>query len=172
MLDLRGAELLNLCLKLNLISNQDFFFLDQCRATRNSYSVAHPSDGDVDEYEVISFLSRCQKHALSSAQNPKGVDTKALLAAVKVARFKTGQLEEWEKRIRGTFDAQRELIFGMLHGVYCDPDSGEEARVNALSICDAFKGENAKYLPKTTYSDRMSLFSGQDQIDQALRSDR
>jgi glyoxylase-like metal-dependent hydrolase (beta-lactamase superfamily II) len=34
-----------------------------------------------------------------------------------------------------------------------------------VTNCDAFKGENAKYLPKTTYSDRRSLFSGQDQID-------
>ena len=149
LVDLKDAELLDLCLKLNLISDQDFFFLDQCRATRNSYSVAHPADGDVDEDEVLNFLSRCQKHALSSAQNPKGVDTKALLTALKVARFKKGQLEEWDKRIRGTFDAQRELIFGMLHGVYCDPDSGEEARVNALAICEAFSGE---FMPKTQSS--------------------
>jgi hypothetical protein len=149
LVDLKDAELLDLCLKLNLISDKDFFFLDQCRATRNSYSVAHPADGDVDEDEVLNFLSRCQKHALSSAQNPKGVDTKALLTALKVARFKKGQLEEWDKRIRGTFDAQRELIFGMLHGVYCDPDSGEEARVNALAICEAFSGE---FTPKTQSS--------------------
>lgn len=149
LVDLKDAELLDLCLKLNLISDQDFFFLDQCRATRNSYSVAHPADGDVDEDEVLNFLSRCQKHALSSAQNPKGVDAKALLTALKVARFKKGQLEEWDKRIRGTFDAQRELIFGMLHGVYCDPDSGEEARVNALAICEAFSGE---FRPKTQSS--------------------
>lgn len=146
LVDLKDAELLDLCLKLNLISDQDFFFLDQCRATRNSYSVAHPADGDVDEDEILNFLSRCQKHALSSAQNPKGVDTKALLTALKAARFKKGQLEEWDKRIRGTFDAQRELIFGMLHGVYCDADSGEEARVNALAICEAFNGE---FTPKT-----------------------
>jgi hypothetical protein len=146
LLDLKDAELLDLCLKLNLITDQDFFFLDQCRATRNSYSVAHPADGAVDEDEVINFLSRCQKHALSSTHNPKGVDTKALLGALKAARFKNDQLEEWNTRIRGTFDAQRELIFGMLHGVYCDPGSGEEARVNALSICEAFATE---FTPKT-----------------------
>ena len=29
-----------------------------------------------------------------------------------------------------------------------------------VTNCDAFKGENSKYLPKRTYSDRMSLFSG------------
>lgn len=40
LLDLKDAELLDLCLKLNLIGDDDFFFLDQCRATRNSFSVA------------------------------------------------------------------------------------------------------------------------------------
>ena len=135
LLELRDAELLDLCLKLNLITDQDFFFLDQCRATRNSYSVAHPSDGDVNEYEVVNFISRCQQHALSSKQNPKGVDTKKLLASLNTAKFKRSQREEWQERLRSTYDVQRELIFSMLHGIYCDPDSGEEARVNALALC-------------------------------------
>ena len=30
---------------------------------------------------------------------------------------------------------------------------------------DAFKGDNAKYLPQTSYSERMSLFAGPDQVD-------
>jgi glyoxylase-like metal-dependent hydrolase (beta-lactamase superfamily II) len=34
-----------------------------------------------------------------------------------------------------------------------------------VTNCDAFKGENAKYLPKRTYKDRLSLFNGKDQID-------
>ncbi len=146
LLDLKDSELLDLCRKLNLISNQDYFFLDQCRATRNSYSVAHTSDEIVDEDEVINFLSRCQKHALSSKQNLKGVDTKKLLASLDRASFKKDQREEWENRIRGTFDAQRQLIFGMLHGICCDPDAKEEARVNAKSICQSFKDE---FSPKT-----------------------
>ena len=146
LLDLKDAELLELCLKLNLVNDKDFFFLDQCRATRNSYSVAHPAGGLVDEDEVINFLSRCQKHALSSQHNPKGVDTKAFLSALKTSRFKKDQLDTWEERIRATFDAQRELIFGMLHGLYCDPDSGEETRVNSLAICKAFSEE---FTPRT-----------------------
>ena len=146
LLDLKDAELLDLCHKLNLITDQDYFFLDQCRATRNSYSVAHPSDDMVDEDEVISFLSRCQKHALSSKQNPKGVDTKKLLSSLDGSRFSKDQKEEWENRIKGTFDAQRQLIFGMLHGVYCDPDTGEEGRVNALTICQSLRDD---FTPKT-----------------------
>ena len=141
LLELKDAELLELCLKLNLITDQDFFFLDQCRATRNSYSVAHPSSGDVDEDEVVNFISRCQKHALSSKQNPRGVDTKKLLDSLSTTKFKRDQREEWEERLRATYDVQRELIFSMLHGIYCDPDAGEEARVNSLALCDAFSDE-------------------------------
>ena len=148
LLDLKDVELLDLCLRLNLMTDQDFFFLDQCRATRNSYSVAHPSDGTVDEDEVLNFMSRCLKHALSSTQNPKGVDTKKLLNSLRDSRFTGVQCEEWESRLRATFDAQRELIFGMLHGVFCDPDAGEEARLNALAICHPFREE----LPPKTKS--------------------
>jgi hypothetical protein len=56
LIDLKDAELLDLCLKLNLIDDDDFFFLDQCRATRNSFSAAHPAEGIVDEDEFLAFL--------------------------------------------------------------------------------------------------------------------
>lgn len=146
LIDLKDSELLDLCLRLNLITDQDFFFLDQCRSTRNSYSVAHPSGGDIDEDELLSFISRCQKHALSSTQNPRGVDTRQLLDALKASRFNKTQRDEWVDRIRATFDAQRELIIGMLHGIYCDPSAGGEPRGNALSLCQSF---NAEFTPST-----------------------
>ena len=141
LVDLKDAELLDLCLRLNLITDQDFFFLDQCRCTRNSYSVAHPSGGDIDEDELLNFISRCQKHALSSTQNPRGVDTRQLLVALKSSRFTTAQLEEWADRTRATFDAQRELIVGMLHGIYCDPSAGGVPRGNAVVLCKALRAE-------------------------------
>ena len=39
------------------------------------------------------------------------------------------------------------------------------ATCDPVTNCDAFKGENAKYLPKRTYKDRLTLFSGADQVD-------
>lgn len=138
LMDLKDSELLSLSLKLNLIGEDDFFFLDQCRATRNNFSVAHPADGEIDEYEFVNFLNRCRKHALASHKNPQGVDIKKLLQALKAGAFDKDQNAVWCKRIKRTSEAQRELIFSMLHGVYCDPDSGEEARNNALSICESF----------------------------------
>lgn len=39
------------------------------------------------------------------------------------------------------------------------------AECNPVTNCEAFQGENAKYLPKRTYTERMSLFGGPEQID-------
>ena len=39
------------------------------------------------------------------------------------------------------------------------------ASCEPVTNCDAFKGDNARYLPKTTFSDRRTLGSGPDQID-------
>ena len=39
------------------------------------------------------------------------------------------------------------------------------ATCEPVTNCDAFKGENAKYLPTTSYSERMSLFNGPDRVD-------
>jgi glyoxylase-like metal-dependent hydrolase (beta-lactamase superfamily II) len=40
-----------------------------------------------------------------------------------------------------------------------------KATCEPVTNCAAFKGANAKYLPKKTYKDKLTLFSGKDQID-------
>jgi cyclase len=39
------------------------------------------------------------------------------------------------------------------------------ATCEPVTNCGAFKGDNAKFLPKRTYKDRLTLFTGKDQID-------
>jgi hypothetical protein len=58
LLDLKDAEVLSLCLKLNLVTEQGYFYLDQCRDIRNNFSAAHPSVGPLDDHEVINFINR------------------------------------------------------------------------------------------------------------------
>lgn len=140
LVDLKDADLLTLCLRLNLITEDGFFLLDQCRDIRNNFSAAHPTMGNLDEDEFLNFLNRCGRHALSSENNPRGVDIKAFIAAIKGPTFSPDQLHAWQARLDETFEAQREALFGMLHGIYCDPSSGEESRVNVLAICEPFKG--------------------------------
>lgn len=178
--DLKDAELLSLCLQLNLISEEGYFFLDQCREIRNNFSAAHPSMGLIDDRELIAFVSRCAKYALSSTTNPRGVDISAFLAAIKGGRFSKVQLDTWSERLTQTHDAQRELLFGTLHGIFCDPRSSEEDRINSLLICQTFakdftpetksdlinrhyeyqaKGETPRYTASQTFFEKLGLLA-------------
>jgi hypothetical protein len=137
--DLKDAELLDLCLQLNLITEDGYFFLDQCRDIRNNFSAAHPTIGDIDNHEFISYVNRCAKYALGNEQNPIGVNVADLINALKLSKFTDEQLSTWVGRLSKTHEAQRELLFGTMHGMYCDAQSSEETRVNALKIIDSFK---------------------------------
>ncbi len=138
LLDLKDSELLNLCLKLNLVTEDGYFFLDQCRDIRNNFSAAHPVVGKVDDHEFIAFTNRCAKYALGDEHNPVGVDISTFMTAVKGTRFSEEQKNQWVQRIERTHEAQQYLLFGTLHGIYSDPASVELSRVNALMIAAEF----------------------------------
>ncbi len=131
---LKDVELLQLCLEINLLSSEGHLFLDQCRDIRNSFSAAHPPIGEVDAIELINFVNRCAKHALGHDTNPLGVDVQSLLEAVDAGKLDDTQLEAFSGALKQTHDAQRASLFVMFHGIYCDPDKPQHARINALNL--------------------------------------
>lgn len=135
LLELKDADLLDLLLKLGLVSEDGFFFLDQCRETRNNFSAAHPTIGKINDREFITFLNRCTRYALAAEAFPRGIDASEFIKALKGARFNTPQLDFWIKSLKETHDAQRQLLFGTIHGIYCDPSTSEPGRLNALDLC-------------------------------------
>lgn len=134
LIELQDSELIDLSLKLNLITEDGFFFLDQCRNTRNNFSAAHPSIGKINDREFTTFLNRCVRYALSAEASPRGVDVSAFISAIKGQRFTPGQCDVWVERLSATHDAQRQLLFGTTHGIYCDPAIPEPGRLNALDL--------------------------------------
>ena len=137
--DLQDSQLLDLCLKLNIIDEDGFFFLDQCRGVRNSFSAAHPTVGTVNDREFTTFLNRCVRYALADSSSPKGVDISAFISAIKGTRFIDQQRQIWVQRLIETHDAQRQLLVNMVHGIYCDPVTAEPARLNAIDLCNGLK---------------------------------
>lgn len=135
LLELQDSRLLELCLKLNIVDEDGFFFLDQCRDVRNNFSAAHPTLGKVNDREFITFLNRCVRYALADSSSPQGVDIGAFISAVKGPRFNESQCGIWVQRLASTHDAQRQMLVSMVHGIYCDPSTPEQARLNSIDIC-------------------------------------
>lgn len=139
LLELVDSPLLNLCLKLNLITEDGYFLLDQCRDIRNNFSAAHPTIGQLDDREFINFLNRCGKYAIAESSSPRGIDISDFISALKGSEFTQEQVSMWIERLDATHDAQRELLFGTINGIYCDPNTEESTRINALKICLRYK---------------------------------
>lgn len=137
--ELQDSRLLDLCLKLDIVNEDGFFFLNQCRDVRNNFSAAHPTMGTVNDREFTTFLNRCVRYALADSSSPRGVDIGAFISAVKGPRFIDQQRTIWIQRLTETHDAQRQMLITMAHGVYCDPATAEPARLNSLDICDGLK---------------------------------
>ncbi len=139
LLELQDSKLLELCRKLNLVNKEGYFFLDQCRAVRNNFSAAHPTLGTVNDREFITFLNRCVRYALADSSSPKGVDISAFTLVIKGARFNGTQCKTWIQRLLETHDEQRQMLVGMVHGIYCDPNTSEPSRLNSLDLCSGLK---------------------------------
>jgi len=141
LVELQDSRLLELSLKLDLLSEEGFFLLNQCREVRNKFSAAHPTLGTANDREFTTFLNRCVKYALADTSYPKGVDIPSFISAVKGEKFTTEQSRIWVQRLRETHDAQRQMLIGMVYGIYCDPNTSESSRLNSLDICDVLKIE-------------------------------
>jgi hypothetical protein len=152
LLDLQDSQLLELCLKLNLATEDGYFLLDQCRNTRNNFSAAHPTIGQLNDREFIIFLNRCVTYALAESTSPRGIDISSFISAVKTSRFVEGQCSLWLERIDATHDAQRDLLFSMIHGIFCDRTTVETVRLNIIEL-------SLPYSEKFTSSIRSKLIN-------------
>ncbi|WP_392558685.1 hypothetical protein [Orbus mooreae] len=139
LIELQDSRLLDLCLKLNIIDEDGFFFLDQCRNVRNNFSAAHPTMGTVNDREFVTFLNRCVRYALADSSSPRGVNISSFISAVKGPRFNNDQCQIWIQRLAETHDAQRQLLINMVHGIYCDSAMAQPARLNSIDICNGLK---------------------------------
>lgn len=133
--DLTDADLISLCRKLELLSEEGYFFLNQCRDIRNNFSSAHPSIAQIDDRELINFISRCCKHGINSDYILQGIHIADFIDTIKGRKLGDDAISSWVDKLENTFPAQRTLLIPMLHGIYCDSKSNEHTRLNAITIC-------------------------------------
>lgn len=137
--ELKDIELLDLCYKIQILSEEGYFFLNQCREIRNNFSVAHPSIATIDDRELINFISRCCKYGITEDYSVQGIKISDFIGAVKGRKLDNDELGIWAQRLSDTFQGQRQLLVRALMGIYCDASSTEESRLNALRICILIK---------------------------------
>lgn len=187
LLGLQDSALLELCSELGIIEEDAYFFLNQCRDTRNKCSAAHPALGQINDREFLAYLNRCVRYALGNDSEIRGVDVHSFIDTLKANRFSEEQREGWIDLIRSTYAMQKRLLIETAYGLYCDPNSEEFTRQNALDICRALvsefdsatssilinrhndykaKGETSRYKASSHFFEALNLISLLDHAEQ------
>jgi hypothetical protein len=130
---IQDVDLIDLCYQLNIIDKQGHFYLQQCREIRNHASIAHPSDIDIDDRELINFISRCCKYGLSEITISTGIDIKSLNTILST-EDNSEALDHFVSILNTTFRSQQTLIYQILYSNYIDSSKTSTVRANALRI--------------------------------------
>lgn len=139
-----------------MLSEDSYFFLNNCREIRNNYSSAHPSNSMLDGVELNYFIHQCVKHVLSNEIRFIGFRSDEFINTIKSSRLGTDALKELSERIRRTNELQKVAILKALFGIYVDEINDEFVRQNCLDL----SRQNWDYFSEQAKSEIVSLFSG------------
>ncbi|WP_099203507.1 hypothetical protein [Miniphocaeibacter massiliensis] len=139
LIKITDSELLKISYQLNIISEQGFFFLNQAREIRNQASAAHPTEIEIDDRELITFISRCCKYALSNENIEEGIDIKVLNKTLENQDTTDENLNNLASNIRNTFKLQKELIMKILYSNFTKEENLPTKRNNSLNLAIKLK---------------------------------
>ena len=159
---IQDVDLIDLCYQLNIIDEQGHFYLQQCREIRNHASIAHPSNIDIDDRELINFISRCCKYGLSEITISTGIDIKSLNAILSI-EDNSESLDHFVSILNTTFRSQQTLIYQILYSKYIDPSKTSTVRANALRIAKSASNvlsDNPEIIVELLEKHQSNLLSG------------
>ena len=159
---IQDVDLIDLCYQLNIIDEQGHFYLQQCREIRNHASIAHPSNIDIDDRELINFISRCCKYGLSEIRISTGIDIKSLNAILSI-EDNSESLDHFVSILNTTFRSQQTLIYQILYSNYIDPSKTSTVRANALRIAKSASNvlsDNPEIIVELLEKQQSNLLSG------------
>jgi len=159
---IQDVDLIDLCYQLNIIDEQGHFYLQQCREIRNHASIAHPSNIDIDDRELINFISRCCKYGLSEIRISTGIDIKSLNAILSI-EDNSESLDHFVSILNTTFRSQQTLIYQILYSNYIDPSKTSTVRANALRIAKSASNvlsDNPEIIVELLEKHQSNLLSG------------
>lgn len=140
---IKDADLLKLARQLNIISEEGKYKLDNCRDIRNNVSLAHYTEMEISDEEMIAFIKTCITHGLQDDFDVKGVNFNQLMNLLKSDSITEDEVETWTIEIKKTFDIQRELIWNLLFRNLTNPSEKQEVRINSMKIAQGLLNQNA-----------------------------
>lgn len=144
------------CHKLNIISNNGFDKLNECRENRNLYSAAHPTtqlnNKKRFDFDFVSFLELCVYYAFIGKQNSTAINIEEFVKFINSRSTESEQINHWNEQVVKTFDVQQFAVFKMLYITFCNTLRENNERETLLILGKSLADRVAPKIRLTLYA--------------------
>ncbi|MDR0483724.1 MAG: hypothetical protein LBH40_00390 [Alphaproteobacteria bacterium] len=93
----------------------------------------------IDTHNLISFLNNCTKYCFNDNKNLRGIDTKSFFDTLKNTKLENESIQSWKYDIYNTNTKQKQSLLKEIYIIYCDKNTNEFGRDNALNLMEECK---------------------------------
>ncbi|HUW45878.1 MAG TPA: hypothetical protein VMW50_08815 [Dehalococcoidia bacterium] len=150
-------DLLEICRRLGLISEINYFRLEHVNYLRNHASAAHPNENDVSGFELVSNLETCIKYAIKAEPDHSSIQMKRLLSNIRAANLPAADIPIIGGEIELLSQIRIDDLLFTFFGMFCDDDRTPIVETNIKSLA-AYVFENASNEKKLEIGAKYGLY--------------
>jgi hypothetical protein len=128
------ADLLEICYKIELISDVNLKRLQHVNYLRNHASAAHPNNNEVTGRELVALLENCVKFAINAKPEKNALRINRLFKNILENKIKEQDITVVSNELGGLSKDRTESFLKQLFGVYMDEKKEESIKSVILKI--------------------------------------
>lgn len=115
-------DLLEICRRIGIINEINYFRLEHVNYLRNHASAAHPNDNDITGYEIVSNLENCIRYAILAQPDHSSIQIKRLLSNIRTIDLPRDDITAIGSQIELLSQTRVDDILFTFFGMFCDND--------------------------------------------------
>jgi hypothetical protein len=144
--EISDHDLLEACRRIGLLSDVNYKRLEHVNFMRNHASAAHPTEHDIDGFEMLGWLRVCLRHAITAVPDHSVITIKRLIDNIRAVSIPPADIPAIGADISKQPQERIDDFLWAIFGMYTDPKVNATAKANISAL--------AKYVWDSTSDDR------------------
>lgn len=131
---IQDHDLIESCRRIGLLSDVNYKRLEHVNFMRNHASAAHPTDHEIDGYEMLGWLSVCLRYAIIAEPDHSVISIKRLIDNIRTVSIPEGDIPAIGSDIARQPQERIDDLLWAIFGMYNDPSMNATAKTNIAKL--------------------------------------
>ena len=131
---IQDHDLLESCRRIGLLSDINYRRLEHVNFMRNHASAAHPTDHEIDGFEMLGWLATCLRYAIIAEPDHSVIVIKQLIDNIRTVTIPARDIESIGNDIAKQPQERIDDLLWTIFGMYVDPGMNATAKSNIQGL--------------------------------------